>query len=173
MAIFGALPYELRKNVEKAVVMTEMDRTDRKILKFLQEDGRISTVDLAEKVGLSPTSTSDRVKRLQREGYIAGFGARLDPHRLGLELLVFVEVSLDKTTPDVFEKFAEAVKRAPEVLECHMVAGGFDYLVKTRVADMAAYRHFLGEILLALPGVKETRTYAVMEEVKSDGMLPV
>jgi len=153
--------------------MAELDRTDRKILKHLQSDGRIATVDLAEKVGLSPTSTSERVKRLQREGYIAGYGARLDPHRLGLELLVFVEVSLDKTTPDVFEKFAEAVKRAPEVLECHMVAGGFDYLVKTRVADMAAYRRFLGEILLALPGVKETRTYAVMEEVKSDGVLPV
>jgi len=153
--------------------MTDLDRIDRKILKQLQSDGRIATVDLAEKVGLSPTSTSDRVKRLQREGFIAGYGARLDPHRLGLGLLVFVEVSLDKTTPDVFEKFAEAVKRAPEVLECHMVAGGFDYLVKTRVADMAAYRRFLGEILLALPGVKETRTYAVMEEVKSDGMLPV
>lgn len=153
--------------------MTDLDRTDRKILKALQADGRIANVDLAEKVGLSPTSTSDRVKRLQREGFITGYGARLDPHRLGLGLLVFVEVSLDKTTPDVFEKFAEAVKRAPEVLECHMVAGGFDYLVKTRVADMAAYRRFLGEILLALPGVKETRTYAVMEEVKSDGMLPV
>lgn len=153
--------------------MTDIDRIDRKILKCLQDDGRISNVDLAEKVGLSPTSTSERVKRLQREGYIAGFGARLDPHRLGLELLVFVEVSLDKTTPDVFEKFAQAVRRAPEVLECHMVAGGFDYLVKTRVADMAAYRRFLGEVLLALPGVKETRTYAVMEEVKSDGALPV
>jgi Lrp/AsnC family transcriptional regulator, leucine-responsive regulatory protein len=153
--------------------MAEVDRIDRKILKCLQEDGRIATVDLAEKVGLSPTSTSERMKRLQREGYIAGFGARLDPHRLGLELLVFVEVSLDKTTPDVFEKFAAAVRRAPEVLECHMVAGGFDYLVKTRVADMAAYRRFLGETLLALPGVKETRTYAVMEEVKSDGILPV
>ena len=153
--------------------MPELDRTDRKILKHLQTDGRIATVDLAEKVGMSPTSTSDRVKRLQREGFIAGYGARLDPHRLGLGLLVFVEVSLDKTTPDVFEKFAEAVKRAPEVLECHMVAGGFDYLMKTRVADMAAYRRFLGEILLAIPGVQETRTYAVMEEVKSDGMLPV
>ncbi|MET0744609.1 MAG: Lrp/AsnC ligand binding domain-containing protein [Microvirga sp.] len=153
--------------------MTDIDRTDRRILKLLQADGRISAVELADKVGLSPTSTSERMKRLQRDGYIAGFGARLDPHRLGLGLLVFVEVSLDKTTPDVFEKFASAVKRAPEVLECHMVAGGFDYLVKTRVADMAAYRRFLGEILLSLPGVKETRTYAVMEEVKSEGMLPV
>jgi Lrp/AsnC family transcriptional regulator, leucine-responsive regulatory protein len=151
--------------------MSELDRIDRKILKHLQVDGRIATVDLAEKVGLSPTSTSERVKRLQREGFIAGYGARLDPHRLGLGL--FVEVSLDKTTPDIFEKFAAAVKRAPEVLECHMVAGGFDYLIKTRVADMAASRRCLGEVLLALPGVKETRTYAVMEEVKSDGVLPV
>jgi Lrp/AsnC family leucine-responsive transcriptional regulator len=153
--------------------MADIDRTDRRILNFLQADGRISTVDLAERIGLSPTSTSERVRRLQREGFVSGFRAILDPRRLGLELLVFVEVSLDKTTPDVFQKFAEAVRRAPEVLECHMVAGGFDYLVKTRVADMVAYRRFLGEILLALPGVKETRTYAVMEEVKSDGALPV
>ena len=103
----------------------------------------------------------------QRDGFVEGYGARLNPHRLGLGLLVFVEVMLDKTTADVFEKFARAVRNAPEVLECHMVAGGFDYLVKARVADMIAYRRFLGEILLALPGVKETRTYAVMEEVKS------
>jgi Lrp/AsnC family leucine-responsive transcriptional regulator len=153
--------------------MTALDRTDRRILALLQADGRISTVDLSERIGLSPTSTSERLKRLQRDGLVKGFRAILDPHRLGLELLVFVEVSLDKTTPDAFRKFAEAVRRAPEVLECHMVAGGFDYLVKTRVADMVAYRRFLGEILLALPGVKETRTYAVMEEVKSDGVLPV
>jgi Lrp/AsnC family leucine-responsive transcriptional regulator len=153
--------------------MTDIDRIDRRILSLLQSDGRMATVDLAERIGLSPTATSDRLKRLQRDGYVAGFRAQLDPHRLGLELLVFVEVSLDKTTPDVFERFAQAVRCAPEVLECHMVAGGFDYLVKTRVADMAAYRRFLGEVLLGWPGVKETRTYAVMEEVKSDGLLPV
>jgi Lrp/AsnC family leucine-responsive transcriptional regulator len=173
MEEIGIVPYVTRLFRERTVLLTDIDRTDRRILKLLQADGRISAVELADKVGLSPTSTSERMKRLQRDGYIAGFGARLDPHRLGLGLLVFVEVSLDKTTPDVFEKFAAAVKRAPEVLECHMVAGGFDYLVKTRVADMAAYRRFLGEILLSLPGVKETRTYAVMEEVKSEGMLPV
>jgi Lrp/AsnC family leucine-responsive transcriptional regulator len=153
--------------------MTDRDRTDRRILAVLQEDGRLPAVELAERIGLSPTSTGERLRRLQKEGVIAGFRARLDPRRLGLELLVFVEVSLDKTTPDVFDRFARAVRRAPEVLECHMVAGGFDYLVKTRVADMAAYRRFLGEVLLALPGVRETRTYAVMEEVKSDGPLPV
>lgn len=153
--------------------MTDIDRIDRRILQALQQDGRIANVELAERIGLSPTATGERLRRLVREGVIAGFGARLDPHRLGLGLLVFVEVSLDKTTPDVFEKFAAAVQRAPQVLECHMVAGGFDYLVKTRFASMADYRRFLGEGLLSLPGVRETRTYAVMEEVKSDGVLPV
>lgn len=142
-------------------------------MKLLQTEGRVSLVDLAERVGLSPTSTGERLRRLQKEGVIQGFMARLDPHRLGLGLLVFVEVSLDKTTADIFDRFAEAVRAAPEVLECHMVAGGFDYLVKTRVADMTAYRRFLGEVLLALPGVKETRTYAVMEEIKSHGLLPI
>lgn len=150
-----------------------MDKIDRKILTILQADGRIANVELAEKVGLSPASVGERLKRLQREEFIEGYGARLNPHRLGLGLLVFVEVLLDKTTPDVFERFAKAVRLAPEVLECHMVAGGFDYLVKTRVADMTAFRRFLGEVLLALPGVRETRTYAVMEEVKRDGPLPV
>ncbi len=153
--------------------MQELDRTDRHILKILQEDARITTVELADKVGLSPTAASERIKRLQREHYVLGYRAMLDPQKLGLGLLVFIEVTLDKTTPDVFERFADAVKRSPEVLECHMVAGGFDYLVKTRVADMAAYRNLLGDVVLALPGVKESRTYAVMEEVKSDGALPV
>ncbi|WP_293857659.1 Lrp/AsnC ligand binding domain-containing protein [uncultured Alsobacter sp.] len=153
--------------------MTDLDRTDRRILKVLQEDGRITTVELAERVGLSATATSERMKRLLRDGYVTGFRAVLDPHRLGRGLLVFVEVSLDKTTPDAFERFAAAVRRSPEVMECHMVAGGFDYLVKTRVEDMAAYRRFLGDVLLSLPGVKESRTYAVMEEVKTDGLLPV
>ncbi|MGU3495278.1 Lrp/AsnC ligand binding domain-containing protein [Xanthobacteraceae bacterium A53D] len=153
--------------------MSTLDRTDRRILAILQRDGRISGVELAEKVGLSATSAGERVKRLQRDGYVAGFGARLDPHRLGLAFLVFIEVQLDKTTPDAFERFAKAVRAAPEVLECHMVAGGFDYLLKVRLADMTAYRRFLGTVLLGFPGVRETRSYAVMEEVKSDAPLPV
>jgi Lrp/AsnC family leucine-responsive transcriptional regulator len=153
--------------------MSDIDKIDRKILAVLQADGRIANVELAEKVGLSATSIGERLKRLQRDGYIEGYGARLNPQMLGLGLLVFVEVLLDKTTPDVFERFARAVRLAPEVLECHMVAGGFDYLVKARVADMSAYHRFLGESLLALPGVRESRTYAVMEEVKRDAPLPV
>ena len=151
----------------------ELDRIDRKILSILQEDRRIANVELAERIGLSPTSIGERLKRLQREGFIEGYGARLNPHRLGLGLLVFVEVLLDKTTPDIFERFARAVQNAPEVLECHMVAGGFDYLVKIRIADMNAYRRFLGDVLLALPGVRESHTYAVMEEVKNSAALPI
>ena len=108
--------------------MIEIDKIDRKILSILQGDGRIANVELAERIGLSPTSIGERLKRLQRDGFIEGYGARLNPHRLRLGLLVFVEVLLDKTTPDVFERFARAVQLAPEVLECHMVAGGFDYL---------------------------------------------
>ncbi len=153
--------------------MTDIDKIDRRILNELQTDGRISNADLAQRVGLAPTSTSDRLRRLQRNGYIVRFSAHLDPHKLDFGLLVFVEVLLDKTTPDVFEKFAGAVQRAPEILECHMVAGGFDYLIKARLRDMATYRHFLGDILLAMPGVKETRTYAVMEEIKNNGPLPL
>ncbi|GGJ43208.1 Lrp/AsnC ligand binding domain-containing protein [Neoroseomonas lacus] len=153
--------------------MQELDRTDRMILGILQREGRITNLELADRIGLSPTAASERTRRLVKDGLVMGFGARLDPHRLGFGLLVFVEVLLDKTTPDVFDHFAVAVRRAPEVLECHMVAGGFDYLLKTRVRDMAAYRAFLGGVLLSLPGVRETRTYAVMEEVKSDGPLPI
>lgn len=153
--------------------MHDLDRIDRRILSILQTDGRITNIELAERVGLSPTATSERQRRLVKDGYVTGFSAQLDPHLLGFGLLVFVEVHLDKTTPDVFAKFADAARKAPDVLECHMVAGGFDYLIKTRLQDMTAYRAFLGEVLLAFPGVRETRTYAVMEEVKNDGPLPL
>ncbi|GAB4401549.1 MAG: Lrp/AsnC ligand binding domain-containing protein [Rhodoferax sp.] len=151
----------------------ELDRIDRKILALLQADGRISNLKLAEAVALSPTAVLARVQRLTREGVIRGFEARLSPVQLGLGLLVFVEVLLDKTTPHVFEAFKAAVQVHPEILECHMVAGGFDYLLKTRMADMNAYRDFAGRVLWQLPGVRETRTYAVMEEVKNTTHLPL
>ena len=118
-----------------------IDRHDIRILKALQTDGRIPTTALAEKIDLSANATSERLKRLIRDGIIEGFTVRLSPEMLGRGLLVFVEVKLDRTTPDVFATFAEAARKSPEVLECHMVAGGFDYLVKTRVADMPAFRN--------------------------------
>jgi Lrp/AsnC family leucine-responsive transcriptional regulator len=150
-----------------------LDRIDRRILAALQADGRITNLDLADKVGLSPTATAERVKRLTRDGYILGYTALLDPTKLQRGLLVFVEIKLDRMNPEVFNTFAAAVARAPEVLECHLIAGGFDYLVKARVRDMDAYRVFLSDVLMALPGVRETHTYPVMEEVKDTMTLPV
>jgi Lrp/AsnC family leucine-responsive transcriptional regulator len=145
---------------------TDLDRIDRKILSILQEDGRIANLKLAEAVALSPTAVLARVQRLTRDGFILGYEARLNPLKLGAGMLVFVEVLLDRTTPNVFDQFKAAVQVHPEIMECHMVAGGFDYLLKTRSADMNAYRVFAGNVLWQLPGVRETRTYAVMEEVK-------
>jgi Lrp/AsnC family transcriptional regulator, leucine-responsive regulatory protein len=152
---------------------SDLDRIDRKILQVLQADGRLTNLKLAEAVALSPTAVLARVQRLTREGYIVGYEARLDPLKLGLGMLVFVEVLLDRTTPNVFDAFKAAVQVHPQILECHMVAGGFDYLLKTRMADMQAYRDFAGTALWQLPGVRETRTYAVMEEVKNSARLPL
>ena len=152
---------------------TDLDRTDLKILRCLQDDGRISNLKLAQEVALSPTAVLARVQRLSKEGFILGYEARLNPLKLGAGMMVFVEVLLDRTTPNVFEAFKAAVQVRAEIMECHMVAGGFDYLLKTRMADMAAYRAFAGTVLWQLPGVRETRTYAVMEELKNTPRLPL
>jgi len=150
-----------------------MDETDRRLLRLLQKDGRMTNLDLARQAHLSQTAALGRVRRLQRDGVIEGFTAILNPVALDRGLLVFVELVLERTNAGVFADLAEAVRRAPEILECHMVAGGFDYLIKARVKDMAAYRAFLGGTLAAVPGVRQTHTYAVMEEVKSAQGFPV
>ena len=152
---------------------TTLDKIDAKILRVLQKDGRISNLKLAEDVHLSPTAVLERVKRLSRDGYILGYEARLNPDKLGAGMMVFIEVVLDRTTHDAMNSFKAAVQVRPEILECHLVAGGFDYLIKTRVANMHAYREFVGSVIWSLPGVRETRTYAVMEEVKNTTMLPI
>lgn len=151
--------------------LAELDRIDLRILACLQEDGRLSNLKLAETVGLSPTAVLARVQRLTKDGYILGYEARLNPLKLGAGMMVFIEVLLDKTTPNIFDAFKASVQVHPEIMECHMVAGGFDYLLKTRSADMNAYRVFAGNVLWQLPGVRETRTYAVMEEVKHSNHL--
>jgi Lrp/AsnC family leucine-responsive transcriptional regulator len=150
---------------------TDIDRIDRRILDVLQRDGRISNLKLAEAVALSPTAVLARVQRLSKDGYILGYEARLNPLKLGAGMLVFVEVLLDRTSANVFEQFKAAVQVRAEIMECHLVAGGFDYLLKIRCADMNAYRQFSGDVLWQLPGVRETRTYAVMEEVKNSTAL--
>jgi Lrp/AsnC family leucine-responsive transcriptional regulator len=151
----------------------DLDRIDLKILAALQADGRLPNQRLAELVALSPTAVLARTQRLTREGYILGYEARLNPLKLGRGMMVFIEVLLDRTTPHVFDQFKAAVQVHEAIMECHMVAGGFDYLLKTRMADMAAYRDFAGSVLWQLPGVRETRTYAVMEEVKNSSCLPL
>lgn len=153
--------------------MEFLDQTDRRLLRALQADGRLSNAELARRGNLSPAACFERVRRLRERGVITGYAALVDPDKVGRGLLIFVEVLLDRTTGDMFEAFATAVRRQPEVLECHMVAGGFDYLIKARVGDMEAYRTFLGDVLVKMPGVRETRTYAVLEEVKATTVLPV
>lgn len=143
-----------------------LDRIDRNILRILQDYGRLSNVDLAKMINLSPTPCLERVRRLEAAGYINGYRAVLDPAKLDQALMIFVQITLDRTTPDVFDIFKDRVLEFPEVVECHMVAGGFDYLLKIRVKDMAAFRYFLGEQLTSLPGVLTTHSYVVMEGVK-------
>ena len=149
-----------------------LDRIDRRLLSLLQGDGRLAIAELARRVHLSATPCLERVRRLEREGYIRGYTADLDPALLGAGLIAFVEVQLDRTTPDVFNRFRDGVIGLTPVQECHMVAGGFDYLLKVRTADMVAYRRFL-EDLAALAGIEQTHTYVVMEEVKSTRAIPV
>ena len=150
-----------------------LDRTDRRILECLQADGRISNVQLARKVNLTPTPCIERVKRLERHGYIRGYTALLDPALVDAALLVFVEIDLSHTSPDAFRRFREEAVRLPEIQDCHLVSGNFDYLIKARVSDMKAYRELLGEKILSLPGVNGSRSYVVMEEIKETMNLPL
>ncbi len=150
-----------------------LDRTDRRILDCLQADGRISNVQLARKVNLTPTPCIERVKRLEKHGYIRSYTAILDPELIDASLLVFVEIDLSHNSPGAFREFREEARRLAEVMECHLVSGNFDYLIKARVKDMKAYRKLLGDKILSLPGVNSARSYMVMEEVKETSKLPV
>ncbi len=149
-----------------------LDRTDRAILRVLQGDGRISNVELARRVHLSPSPCLERVRRLESEGFIESYAARLSAAKLDFGTTFFVQVTLTRTTSDVFTQFRDAVVQLPEVAECQMVAGGFDYLVKLRTSGMDDYRRLLGR-LVDLPAVAQTHTYAVIEEVKADRGLPL
>ncbi|KJV31257.1 AsnC family transcriptional regulator [Aquitalea magnusonii] len=149
----------------------ELDKIDLKILKWLQKNGRIAMTELAEKVGLSTTPCTERVRRLERDGVIEGYYARLNPHAMGASLLVFVEIKLSAKSGNIFDAFRREIQNIPEILECHLVSGEYDYLIKARIPDMSMYRKLLGEILLQLPNANESRSYVVMEEVKETHML--
>ena len=153
--------------------MKKIDAIDRHILKILQQEGRLSNAALSQRVNLSPTPCLERVRKLEKNGYITGYTARLDPAKLDCAFVTFVTVDLDRTNEDVFDNFAKSVRNISEITECHMVGGGFDYLLKIRTASMAAFRKFYSEQLMALPEVAQTNSYFVMEDVKSSNLMPI
>lgn len=150
-----------------------LDLTDMRILDEIQKDGRISVVELSRRVHLTKTPCAERLRRLEKAGVVRGYFARLDPVVVGAGHTVMVQVQLKGTTADDLEAFNSAVARAPEIQSCHMVAGGFDYILKVRSRDIDSYRKVLGEVISKLPGVQQTHTYVVMETVKDEVTLPV
>ena len=150
----------------KPSVERELSRLDMRILQELQKEGRITYAELARRVGLTTSPCMERVKRMEKEGVIRGYTALLDPGVLHSNLVVFVQIRMTRQSQDVFAAFKHAAVALKEVQECYLVSGNFDYLIKARVNDMDAYRKFLGETLLSLPGVQESTSYVVMEEVK-------
>ena len=145
---------------------TELDKYDRNILKVLQKDGRVSFTDLGREVGLTTTPCIERVRKLERKGVIKGYAAQLSASQLDQGLVVFVQISLDRTSKKTFEDFRRSIQKVPSVQECYLVTGSFDFLVKARIKDMAAYRNLLEGELLNLPGVKESTSIAAMEIIK-------
>jgi Lrp/AsnC family leucine-responsive transcriptional regulator len=144
---------------------SELDRTDLRILRLLQADGRMGNAEIAKRVNTSPATCHRRIQRLFAEGYVTGVRAQIDPHKLEKGTLAIVGVVLDRSTPESFRTFEEAVKQLPVVLDCHIVAGDFDYVLKIRVRDLADFNKLHAQTLLALPGVRQTRTFFVMKEV--------
>lgn len=151
--------------------MHHFDKIDLRILSLLQENARITMTELADKVGLSTTPVTERVRRLERDGVITGYHAHLNPQALGQSLLVFVEIKLRSKSGNIFEDFRREILTTPHILECHLVSGEYDYLIKIRLPNMSAYRDMLGNILLQLPAAAESRSYVVMEEVKEEQKL--
>jgi len=143
----------------------ELDRIDRRILRLLQEDGRLTNADLAKKVNVSPATCHRRTQRLFDKGVVTSVRAAVAPDRVDRGTLVMVGVVLDRSTPESFATFETAIAKLPFVLDCHLVAGDFDYFLKIRVRDIAGFNRLHGDQLIALPGVRQTRTFFVMKEV--------
>ena len=157
----------------KASEKLKISKIDRNILRILQKDGRISYTDLAREVGLSVTPCIERVKRLDKNGYIQGYTATLNPELLDAGLVVFVQIRLNHTSQENFEEFRDSVMSLENVQSCFLVSGNYDYLLKARVADMSAYRELLGSSILKLPAVQESTSYVVMEELKESMKVPI
>ncbi|MCC4235912.1 Lrp/AsnC family transcriptional regulator [Vibrio anguillarum] len=144
-----------------------LDRIDQKILRILHSKGRLPVVELAKLVNLTTSPCSDRVKRLEKEGYIKGYHAELCPEKLGLDVQVFIHIRLDQTSFSIFERFSQAVADIPEIEACYSLSGDFDTMIKVRVKDMKAYQSFMSGKLGTLPGVIQTRSEFVIEEHKA------
>jgi len=144
----------------------QLDRIDRNILAALSADGRMSMATLAAKVGLSKTPVQARVRRLEDAGFIRGYQAVIDREKMGEGHVAFVQAKLSDTRSDALEAFNKAVRQIPEIEQCHMIASSFDYLLKVRTRDIAAYRKILGERISALPHIAQTSTFVAMETVK-------
>ena len=145
--------------------MQTLDNIDNNILRILQNDGRISIVNLAERVGLTKTPCLTRLRRLEKTGYIDGYQARINPHKVDQSYLVYVQIKLENTTSQTLRNFNQAARATPDIMSCHMLSGGYDYLLKIRTRDMASYRELLGDVIASLPGVLTTASFPVMEEV--------
>ncbi|MET0384115.1 MAG: Lrp/AsnC ligand binding domain-containing protein [Burkholderiaceae bacterium] len=158
--------------VIERVKRSSNDKIDSRILHVLQRDGRISNLKLAEQVNLSPSAVLERVRRLKREGYILGYQARLNREKLGMEVVAFVEVQLERMNFEVMERFEGAVRERPAILECHLIAGTFDYLLKVLVPDMHACRELVSSEISKLPGVREARAHAGVEQTEQGGGAP-
>ena len=153
--------------------MSELDRIDAKILRHLQKNGRLTNAELAHLVAVSPATCHRRTQRLFEEGYITSVRALVAPQKVDRGALVMVGVVLDRSTPESFSAFEKAVAKLNFVLDCHLVAGDFDYFLKIRVGDMADFNHIHGRQLIALPGVRQTRTFFVMKEVVDNAPLNI
>lgn len=152
--------------------MGDLDRIDLNILRALQANGRLTNAELATRVNVSPATCHRRTQRLFGAGYITGVHAQIAPEPVGLGAVVMVGIVLDRSTPESFAAFEQAAIRLKEVLDCNLVAGDFDYLLKLRVRDMSDFNKLHGKHLIALPGVRQLRTFFVMKEVKDNGPLP-
>jgi len=173
IAVHAECPHARSGHCTPIVHSAGIDDTDIRILRLLQSDGRISNLALAASLGLRSSVARLRVKRLTREGYILGYEARLNPLKLSAGMLVLTKVRLEHMGLGLADAFRAAVQVRPEILECHEVAGDFDYLIKTRAADLRTYSCMLASLIWSLPGVRDTRSYTVMEEVKNTTHLPL
>jgi len=151
--------------MKESSATAELDRIDRRILHRLQRDGRMSNADLAKAVNISPATCHRRTQRLFDEGFIRSVRAEVAPRQVDRGTLVIVGVVLDRSTPDSFAAFEAAIVKMPVVLDCHLVAGDFDFFLKIRVRDIDDFNRLHGEELIGLPGVRQTRTFFVMKEV--------